>query len=1146
MDVGDQTVSNYYSPSSRHPTSYYRYLVAGPGTVYQNCGQFVDELTVDNGVLTTMSTVNNIEVRSNYILPKEFTAQLAPNTLSSFKVNHLRMLNGVVISAELAVNGITEFGKISGDQSCQLVVPPQTTVILGNYKNMQTSTEILSATQLINPFEMVVTKKVKYIVNDMSGISTNILVRENGKLVVPGNLTLYNGASLVVHGHLLGAETLLIYGDATVDLKMTAQHINSISESVSKAVLEDNEYWNYNILYDEKKVNQFYFHDLVLIGGGKLRLESAGATCMGSDGATTCGPHNANAATCVSVNGADSNTCVYVAAADQPACGLHVTNQLRVGGQSNEIYGLTTIDGLLEIKGVLNMTVSTLIVTDTGKISGEGRGYGAERGPGYFSNHGSGNAYYIGGSHGGRGGLQKKWSLVNGGDYNGYRYNRWEYEAGVLESQARTTYGKQGGSYGSYKQPTTRGSGGALHDLLARFMAQCGIAGSGGAALKIDATSDVLNNGIISMNGADGCALANSPPYNYYDNKRSTGGGAGGSVWLTTPHFHGSGIIRANGGSTPRPIQLTGGAPLTTVGGTGGGGRIALYCSQSNYTGNISAKSGNLDSMYTLMNIHKTQCGGGGTIYQNCGEEVDRLSVDGSLTCPSPFPKQLFQNVSQLHLGALSLDKGSVLKMQDDQLPVAISVEDLTGDSSGGSMTLGRGQVLVVRGKLLNPDRSYDGKKIIRPLPYTSASLTQEGVVVIAVATVAYMGNTSEPGFDLTVPFGATVIFPPMVWVKNQIQIGGHMAGIRTIIIAGNKGRFQVLPSATGNDMLTFQSIFITDGGEMVVGPFGGTTTLTVNKLSVGMDNANSDIATLRMLGPSQICTRNDVLSPTGSSGIYYSEVYTCPGNTEIESNYTLNVEQMSVTARGHITASAVEFSGDQNVVDDLCSTYTTIYNCHQIPKCQWGKQLYLGQAYRCFLRDTVFHGPANLIINVGGFFTHSGTISARGVFSNLLSKDRDGGDSAGNNPVLYGSVSGKIIVHAPSIVGNGKFTTLTGCYDKTNDLSEDSVDVSGSTFGRCNPNFEDSGVVLACSDISKTWIGNVLSKWGGNSGEDLVATRPTPVTGDTCTDVSGRRLGSSSSPYFKSLVHRAVVNATNGVIFNARNQPIRCPTGYH
>ena len=71
----------------------------------------------------------------------------------------------------------------------------------------------------INPFEMVVTKKVKYIVNDLSGISTNILVRENGKLVVPGNLTLYNGASLVVHGHLLGAETLLIYDDAIVDLK---------------------------------------------------------------------------------------------------------------------------------------------------------------------------------------------------------------------------------------------------------------------------------------------------------------------------------------------------------------------------------------------------------------------------------------------------------------------------------------------------------------------------------------------------------------------------------------------------------------------------------------------------------------------------------------------------------------------------------------------------------------------------------------------------------------------------------------------------------------------------------------------------------------------------------------------------------------
>jgi hypothetical protein len=57
------------------------------------------------------------------------------------------------------------------------------------------------------------------------------------------------------------------------------------------------------------------------------------------------------------------------------------------------------------------------------------------------------------------------------------------------------------------------------------------------------------------------------------------GAGAGGSVWINADAVRGEGIISANGGSTTKvkgratTLELE----LTSPGGAGGGGRVAIY-----------------------------------------------------------------------------------------------------------------------------------------------------------------------------------------------------------------------------------------------------------------------------------------------------------------------------------------------------------------------------------------------------------------------------------------------------------------------------------------------------------------------------------------------------------------------------------------
>ena len=95
------------------------------------------------------------------------------------------------------------------------------------------------------------------------------------------------------------------------------------------------------------------------------------------------------------------------------------------------------------------------------------------------------------------------------------------------------TAGKPGGPYGNYMRPTAGGSGGSSGTVPA---------GSGGAAVKLEASVGFVLDGSIDVSGGDGTPRTGHAEY-------GSGGGAGGSVYIVAGSFRGQGSIAANGGN---------------------------------------------------------------------------------------------------------------------------------------------------------------------------------------------------------------------------------------------------------------------------------------------------------------------------------------------------------------------------------------------------------------------------------------------------------------------------------------------------------------------------------------------------------------------------------------------------------------------
>ena len=130
--------------------------------------------------------------------------------------------------------------------------------------------------------------------------------------------------------------------------------------------------------------------------------------------------------------------------------------------------------------------------------------------------------------------------------------------AGYGGNGGASTVAPGGGTYGSAQQPVDRGSGGG-------YGMGGAVGGSeGGGAIHFTVGGALTVNGRLSAAG-DAALQDNS------------GGGSGGSIWLTAGALTGNGAIAADGGAGE------------LYDGGGGGGRVAIYAPVNAFAGVVSA-----------------------------------------------------------------------------------------------------------------------------------------------------------------------------------------------------------------------------------------------------------------------------------------------------------------------------------------------------------------------------------------------------------------------------------------------------------------------------------------------------------------------------------------------------------------------------
>ena len=183
--------------------------------------------------------------------------------------------------------------------------------------------------------------------------------------------------------------------------------------------------------------------------------------------------------------------------------------------------------------------------------------------------------------------------------------------------------------------------------------------------------------------------------------------------------------------------------------------------------------------------------GSSGSIYENCGDVQDRLRFDNMDSGAANIGNMMGSNNASLHLDTFSLQKTASITFRDNSSPFLISVGDLEGDSTG-ALVMGAGQTMIVRGKKKTQYRTPEA------LPYVSYGVASDGVIVTNVATVEYMQlKLNHTGFDITVPYSATIIMPQVVRIfQTNFKLGGHLDGVKSMIITGG-GKLHILETAS-------------------------------------------------------------------------------------------------------------------------------------------------------------------------------------------------------------------------------------------------------------------------------------------------------------------------------------------------------------
>jgi hypothetical protein len=310
-------------------------------------------------------------------------------------------------------------------------------------------------------------------------------------------------------------------------------------------------------------------------GGGRIGVQfatnvfSGSATAFGgtggiSGGAGTIAWYTATLRPDIIVdNGGNAVTNSAYSSLGSPGAG---TRSLIIRGGAAALYdpGLNAMSSLVvnsnaafvisNSAAIAGVTASNVIVDAGGEITGDRLGFtsGLGSGPG----HSVGTLAGGGAGHGGYGGD----TLFVGQRVGGVFYD------------SVTIPGQSGSGGGPDSKP----------------------GGAGGAAFHLTVNGTLLLNGTMSMNGGNGIGL-------------SSGGGAGGSLWLQLGTLAGNGALSANGGSS------------AGLGGGGAGGRIAITMNTNLFTGVISNSGGTGGN-----------AGAAGTVYLQTAGHTGQLIIDNA------------------------------------------------------------------------------------------------------------------------------------------------------------------------------------------------------------------------------------------------------------------------------------------------------------------------------------------------------------------------------------------------------------------------------------------------------------------------------------------------------------------------------------
>ena len=319
----------------------------------------------------------------------------------------------------------------------------------------------------------------------------------------------------------------------------------------------------------------------------------------------------------------------------------------------------------------------------------------------------------------------------------------------------------KGAGYGSYLWPTTMGSGGGGTS-----------GGRGGSALALHAQKVFTHNGIIESNGAKGLT--------------DHGSGAGGSILITAPTFYGAGDLFANGGGLPP--DNNGGA---VRGYSGGGGRVAVHCQDTTWTGKATT--------------YATSGASSGTVYFDCGDRgKDTLIIDNNEQAPNNamFTRLVSIDQSLYTLNILDVrGKATFAIDSEGNSPgsdITLRVNKITGDSTG-TVHIHSNRVIILSG--FTQDIPTSGG--------IDVDVQSDGTNSVVTKATRTISPTSVSGDVIELWYieegGTFATTDNFVLMESTMHMYGTFSGVRHMVV-GDNGILHLQDTAKTDTAVTLTS----------------------------------------------------------------------------------------------------------------------------------------------------------------------------------------------------------------------------------------------------------------------------------------------------------------------------------------------------